>query len=174
MCLKSNLAILLCVFLCLGTFSQQTYAGSISCDDSGLEIMDAQIRATPPNAPVTGGYMVIKNHGDKAQRLVSVQAVFSERAELHDMKMQDGVMKMFALENGIMIPAGLQIILKPGGRHIMFMQLNRALKEGTSHEVELFFDDCGAMVKNFSVTKTPGQNHLSHNSDSHHHTHENR
>lgn len=98
-------------------------------------------RATLPNAPVAGGFLTITNNGARDDRLVAVRADdVAGRAELHEMTMEGDVMKMRQLADGLPIPAGQTVELKPGGYHIMFMDLKAPLVEGTTINVTLVFE----------------------------------
>ena len=131
-----------CIWLML--FAAASAAGEYKVGDIVIE--HPQIRATPPGAPVSAGYLVVNNIGTQADTLIAVNAPFSEKAEIHEMKMDDGVMKMRPLANGIEIPAGGQVTLKPGGRHLMFMKLRQNLKIGSRHAVTLRFQSAGEVV----------------------------
>lgn len=119
-----------------------------------LVIDHPALRLPPPNARVTGGYFLIRNNGDKADRLVSATSIISKRTELHIMTMENDVMKMRELENGIEIPAGESVRLQPGGQHLMFMGMEAALAEGEKHQVELVFEQAGSLTVEFVVEKT--------------------
>lgn len=147
------------------------FAADNACQQQGLHIAEAEIRATPPKAPVTGGYLHIHNKGNMAQRLISVHADFSHHIELHEMKQQDGVMKMAPLPNGITIDAGEMIQLKPGGLHIMFMHLTEQLVLSQMQKVTLMFDGCGALTATFMVVKNPGNGRAHSASGTHKHQH---
>ena len=108
-----------------------------------LEISGAAIRATPPRAPVSGGYMTIKNNGNSSDRLIGAKADFAGKIEVHEMSMQGDVMKMREVEGGIEIPAGGEVTLKPGGLHVMFMKLGEQLKSGEMRQVTLVFEKAG-------------------------------
>ena len=149
------LALSLGLFLLASTSMAATHA----CMHQQLHIANAEIRATAPSAPVTGGYLHIHNKSDKSQRLIAVMADFAQHIELHEMRHENGVMKMTPLENGIEIPAGTAVQLKPGGLHIMFMQLTAQLKPLEMHEVKLVFDGCGEMQAKFMVVKKPASGH---------------
>jgi len=97
-------------------------------------------RSTPPLAPVGGGFMTITNNGKEADTLISGEAAFSKAFEIHEMSMQDGVMKMAELENGLVIPAGETVALKPGSYHVMFITLLTFEKAGDV-EVEFIVKD---------------------------------
>lgn len=108
-------------------------------------------RATPANAPVSGGYMIISNTGDEADRLIGGEAGFAGKVEVHEMAMDGDVMRMRELEDGIEIPAGGSVVLQPGGLHVMFMQLGDRLQEGEERTVMLNFEDAGEVQVVFDV-----------------------
>ena len=104
---------------------------------------------TPPS-PMTAGngatYFLIENTGSEDDRLVNATSNVSEVVELHDMTMDDGVMKMFHVEEGYVIPAGGSVELKPGGKHVMFIGLHEKLEVGQVVTVELEFEKSGKMT----------------------------
>ncbi|HEY4201252.1 MAG TPA: copper chaperone PCu(A)C [Devosiaceae bacterium] len=116
-----------------------------------LEISGAFTRATLPNAPVAGGYFTIVNKGAEDDTLVSVTTPAAGTSQLHEMSMQGDVMKMAALPDGIPVPAGQTVTLKPDGLHIMFMQLTQAFVEGTNVPVTLTFAKAGTVTVNLAV-----------------------
>ena len=168
---RSFLAVMYGVLATMLVLPGSAFAADNACQQQGLHIAGAEIRATAPNAPVTGGYLHIHNEGDKAQRLISVHADFAPHIELHEMKHQDGVMKMAPLPNGITIAAGEIIQLKPGGLHIMFMHLTEQMVPSQMHKVGLMFDGCGALPAMFMVVANPGHNHAHSGSGTHKHQH---
>jgi copper(I)-binding protein len=115
-----------------------------------IEIDHPWSRATPAGAKVGAGYLVLKNAG-AADRLVSATAPFAGRVEIHEMAMKDGVMTMRPLADGIAVPAGGTVELKPGGYHIMFMDLKSPLKEGTLVDGTLTFEKAGTVNVQFKV-----------------------
>lgn len=116
-----------------------------------IEVSDPVARATLPGAPVSGGYMIIRNTGDTADRLVSVTTDFAGKTEIHEMAMENDVMKMREMENGIDIPAGGEVVLKPGGYHVMFMMLSEQLVDGETHRATLAFEKAGSIEVEFPV-----------------------
>lgn len=108
-------------------------------------------RATPANAPVSAGYMTIRNIGDEPDTLISGSVAFAAKTELHEMTMANDVMQMRELEGGIEIPAGAEVILMPGGLHMMFMGMNEQLIEGQEHTVELVFEKAGSIEVTLQV-----------------------
>ncbi|MEL6750600.1 MAG: copper chaperone PCu(A)C [Pseudomonadota bacterium] len=108
-------------------------------------------RATPPGAKVGGGYLMLVNSGDTTDRLIGGSADFAARVEIHEMAMENDVMKMRAIEGGLEIPAGGEAVLKPGGNHVMFMGLKEPLVEGEERKATLIFEKAGPVEIVFKV-----------------------
>ena len=108
-----------------------------------LELTDLWTRATPPGAPAAGGFLTITNTGTETDRLIAVSSPDAEKGELHEMSMDNDVMKMRPLANGIEIPAGGKVTLAPGGLHIMLRTLKEPLAEGSKLPVTLTFEKAG-------------------------------
>lgn len=137
-----------------------------------LEIGTVQIRATAPGMDVTGGYVAITNRGNSDDTLVATSALFAKRVELHEMTHDSGVMKMHRRGDGIGIPAGETVLLKPGGLHIMFMGLKETLQPGEMREITLEFASghrmtVPAMVLKPGDIKAGGHGHSHDESDGH-------
>jgi copper(I)-binding protein len=107
-------------------------------------------RATAPGAQVGGGYMTIRNAG-AADKLVSASSPVSAKVELHVHINDNGVMKMREVAGGYDIPAKGSFELKPGGAHLMFMNLKAPLKEGDKVPVTLKFEKAGEVKTEFAV-----------------------
>ena len=118
-----------------------------------LEIDGAWIKETPPNHPVTGGYLKIENDGKTADVLIGVSADFAMKSEIHEMKMEGDVMKMRRLESGLAIPADEEVYLKPGGYHLMFMRLKEQMVPKDVHHVTLTFKNSGSITILMTVHK---------------------
>ena len=84
--------------------------------------------------------MQLKSTGDTA--LVGAASPVAKIVEIHEMKMDAGVMKMSAIDK-LPVPAGKTVELKPGGYHVMLMDLTQQLKEGESVPITLSFVDKG-------------------------------
>lgn len=123
-------------------------AGAAHAGDISIE--KPWSRATPSGAPVGAGYVTLKNTGSAADKLVSATADVAGKVEIHEMSMDNGVMKMRAV-NGLEIPAGKSVELKPGGYHIMFMQLKQPLKAGDAVKGVLTFEKAGAVPVEYKV-----------------------
>jgi hypothetical protein len=104
-----------------------------------LAIEGAWTRATAHGAKVAAGYLTIRNTGTEADTLEAVETPVAARGEIHEMTMTDGVMRMRRLSDGIEIPAGGSVALKPGGMHLMFIDLKQPSVEGGKIAVKLTF-----------------------------------
>jgi copper(I)-binding protein len=120
-------------------------------------------RATPPGAKVGGGFMSITNNGTTPDRLVSAESAVAEVVEIHNMALENGVMKMQPLPNGLEIAPGATVTFAPGGYHMMFMNLKQPLKQNTKVKGTLVFEKAGRVAVEFQVdsiaAKAPDAHH---------------
>ncbi|WP_201721575.1 copper chaperone PCu(A)C [Caulobacter sp. B11] len=112
------------------------------------------VRATPPAARAGAAYFNLTNPGKAPDRLLGGSAPGVERVEVHEMSMTDGIMRMRPLTDGLVIPAGGTVALKPGGYHIMLIGLARPLKAGESLPLTLRFEKAGKVTVTLPI-KTP-------------------
>jgi copper(I)-binding protein len=110
-----------------------------------LEIATPWTRATAPTARTGGGFMTITNKGTTADRLISARSTASDKVEIHEMQMDGSVMRMRELAKGLDIPPGATVMLKPGGYHIMFMELKAPLAKDAKVPVTLVFEKAGSI-----------------------------
>ncbi len=108
-----------------------------------LEISGTWTRATAPTARAGGGFLTITNKGTVADRLVSASSPAAAKVEVHEMKMDGSIMRMRELENGLDIPPGATVALKPGGYHLMLMELTAPIAQGSHVPVTLVFEKAG-------------------------------
>jgi copper(I)-binding protein len=116
-----------------------------------LTVTSPWTRATPGGAKIAGGYLKITNNGTSADRFVGAKSDTSDRVEIHEMSMSDGVMKMRPLPNGLEIKPGETVELKSGGYHLMFMDLKQPLKPGDTFKATLQFEKAGPLEVSFNV-----------------------
>jgi copper(I)-binding protein len=105
-----------------------------------VEVKEAWVRGTVPAQKVTGAFMELT--GKSATRLVAAESPVAGKAEIHHMKMENGVMKMFPVE-GIDLPAGKTVKLASSGYHLMLLDLKRELKAGERVPLRLTFEQPG-------------------------------
>ena len=97
------------------------------------------VRATVPAQKGTGAFMTLTS--DRDTRLVSAQSPVAGIVELHEMRVENNVMKMRALPHGLDLPAGKAIELKPGGYHFMLLDLKQPMSEGKLVPINLTLED---------------------------------
>jgi copper(I)-binding protein len=105
-----------------------------------ISVESAWTRATAAAQSVGGGFMTIVNTGKADDRLVSASSPVAAEVQIHDMKMEEGVMRMRQLTGGLAVPAGARVELKPRSLHLMFMQLKAPLVAGQTVPVTLQFE----------------------------------
>jgi len=130
-----------------------------------LHIEHPWSRATPKGATVGAGYLIVENRGAEADRLisVSVSADVAGRAEIHEMAVEDGVMRMRPLPRGVELAPGMPAKFEPGGLHLMFIGLKRPLEKGDRFKATLAFEKAGAVEVEFVVEAMGGApQHMGH------------
>jgi hypothetical protein len=102
-------------------------------------VKDAWARATVPGQKATGAFMQLT--AKDGAKLLSASTPVADVAEVHEMKMEGDVMKMRAVQGGLDLPAGKPVELKPGGYHVMLMDLKAALPKDSTIPMTLVFKD---------------------------------
>ena len=105
----------------------------------GVEVHNAWARFTVPGQTTTGAFMKISANEDA--KLIAASSPLVGMAEIHEMKMDGSVMKMRAVAGGLDIPAGMTVELKPGGYHVMLMDLRQTLTKDSNLPLTLVFKD---------------------------------
>lgn len=157
---KTPLALLLAAGLALPALAETPApaggaAPAEAARTAAISASGAFTRATLPGAPVAGGFVTLANSGSTDDRLVAAETDIAGRTEIHEMAMQDGVMRMRPLPDGLPLPAGETIELRPGGYHLMFLDLRQPLVEGESIAVTLHFETAPPMIIDLAV-QAPG------------------
>jgi hypothetical protein len=138
--------------------AQEYKAGSI-------EIKHPWSRATPKGATVAGGYMKLINTGTAPDRLVGGSTEIAGKFEIHEMSMDNGVMKMRPLPNGVEIKPGQTVEFKPGGYHLMFVGITQPVEQGKRVKGTLEFEKAGKVDVEYAVEAiggTPKDEHSGH------------
>lgn len=108
-----------------------------------LQVRLPRVLETPTVGGTGVAFMVIANLGDRDDRLLAASSPVADSVELHEVSMADGVMRMRALADGLAIPVGAAVELKPGGYHLMLIGVHAPLAVGDSVAVELQFEQAG-------------------------------
>ena len=148
---------------------------AVSAFAQNVTVTEAWARATVQGQKATGAFMKITAK-DNA-KLVGVSSPVAGVAEIHEMKMEKDIMKMAALPNGLDLPAGKAVELKPGGYHVMLMDLKAPLAKDTTVPVTLTFQDAKGVKSNVELKVQVGmqapmmqqQKQMDHNHGDHKH-----
>ncbi len=116
-----------------------------------IEIGHPWARATPRGASVAAGYLKLTNTGTTPDRLIGMSVAVSDRVEVHEMATVEGVMKMRPVKDGLEIEPGQSVELKPGGLHLMMLDLKRQLQQGQRVKGTLVFEKAGKVDIEFAV-----------------------
>ena len=117
---------------------------------SQVQISDAWSRATPPGAKIAAGYLTIRNQGATADRLIGASSPAAARVEPHVTEKQGEVMRMREVK-GYDVPAKGSYELRPGGAHLMLVDIKRPLKEGDKVPLVLRFQKAGEVKVDLEV-----------------------
>lgn len=120
---------------------------------------DAWCRPTVAGAMAAGCYVTLTAKGD--DRLIAVETSAADHGEIHTMSMDGGVMRMRKLPDGLALPAGKAVALKPGADHIMLIGPKAALKEGAKVPMTLKFKSAPPVTIQ-AVVKTPPMPGMAH------------
>ena len=148
---------------------------AVSAFAQNVTVTDAWARATVQGQKATGAFMKITSKDNT--KLVSVSSPMAGVAEIHEMKMEKDVMKMTALPNGLDLPAGKAIELKPGSYHVMLMDLKAPLAKDTTVPLTLTLQDAKGVKSNVELKllvgmqppAMPSHDHSMHNHSEHSH-----
>jgi copper(I)-binding protein len=138
-----------CVALVAGLFAGPVRAEEVKAGD--LLITQAWSRATPGGARVAGGYLTIENKGSAPDRLIGGSADVSDKIQVHEMSMNNGVMTMRQLDKGLAIEPGKTVKLAPGGIHLMMLNPKSPLRQGDKVPVTLEFERAGKVRVSLDV-----------------------
>ena len=124
-----------------------------------VEVKDAWVRTSVQGQKATGAFMKIT--AKDGTKLVSVTSPAAGVSEVHEMKMDGDIMKMRAVQGGLDLPAGKTVELKPGGYHVMLMDLKAALPKDSTVPLTLVFKDAKGIESKVELkvpvsTMTPG------------------
>jgi periplasmic copper chaperone A len=157
MSLHSRFAVLILVAAAtLGTAQAHDY------NLGPLQIAHPWARATPKGAAVAGGYLKVTNKGSEPDRLIGGSTPIAGRFQIHEMTMDNDVMKMREKEGGIVIPPGQTVELAPGGLHVMMLDLKQPLTAGEKVKGTLRFEKAGTVEVEFAVEAMGGPSDKPH------------
>lgn len=112
---------------------------------SKISVEQVWARATPAGAATGAVYMTLANKSDTADRLTAASSDVASKVQIHEMAVVKGIMQMKELADGLPIPAGGSVTLKPGGYHVMLIGLKKRLIAGQTLPLTLTFAKAGTM-----------------------------
>jgi periplasmic copper chaperone A len=119
-------------------------------EKGGIQVRHPWSRATPPGAKVGVGYLEIRNSGSQPDRLLSATTSVAKRVEMHVTEHAGEVAKMRQLR-AFEIPGRERLELRPGGAHLMLVDLVEPLKKGERFSMTLRFERAGEIEVQFEV-----------------------
>ena len=125
-----------------------------------IKVEEAWSRATPPGAKIASGYLTIRNAG-AADRLVGASSPAAERVETH-VTLRDGDISRMREVKGYDVPAKGTLELKPGGAHLMLVNIRAPFKAGTKVPLTLKFEKAGEIKTELQVRPLTGGAQHSH------------
>jgi copper(I)-binding protein len=132
-----------------------------------IEVSDAWARATVAGQSASGAFMKIR--ASEAARLVSASTPVAGVTEVHEMKMEQNIMKMAAI-SALDLPAGKWVELRPGGYHVMLMDLKKPLTDASTVTLNLVFENAKG-VRSTQQLQVPVRAMGMNASKTHEHTH---
>ena len=123
-------------------------AAAASVAQAQVTVEDAWIRSTVPGQKVTAGYMVIKSA--TTATLVGGTTAAAKVLELHETRMEGNVARMVAVPR-LALPAGKSVVFKPGGYHLMLIDLAKPLAKGDKVALTLKIEQPGKPVQQVKV-----------------------
>lgn len=124
--------------------------------------------ATPAPGITAAGFLTVVN-GPTADRLLSAESPRARRTEIHEMRMDGGVMRMRALADGLPLAAGARLELAPGGYHLMLIDPPQPFAVGESVPVNLVFEKAGPIAATLQVRARDAEGTAAHGRDAHSH-----
>jgi len=110
------------------------------CAANTITVNDGYVKASIPGSDVTASYMTLSNTSNKTITLQKVSSTVSDRIEIHEHSMADGIMRMREVGE-ITINANSEVVLQPSGLHLMIFSLKQPIKEKSIMPLTLYFSN---------------------------------
>ena len=115
----------------------------LSFAQSKVVVEGAWVGEVPPSSPVAAAYMTIKNEGTVDDKLLSVTSSISGSSMIHQTVIDEQSVAKMEMVDALVIPAGKSVVLKPGGTHVMLMDLKEPVTGKEKIEIDLKFENAG-------------------------------
>ena len=120
-------------------------------DVGSIHIANPWARVVPKGAKTAAGYLTVTNKGTAPDRLTCVSIAVAAKCEVHSMTMDNGVMNMRFLPDGLVIKPGETVAFKPDSFHLMFVDLNAPLEAGKTVKGTLKFEQAGTVDVEYAL-----------------------
>lgn len=147
-------------FLLLALALQGGLVSAHNHEKGDIQVRHPWSRATAPGAKVAAGYMEIRNNGTRPDRLLSASTSAAKRVEMHITQRDGEVMKMREVK-AFDIPPRERTTLRPGGAHLMLVDIAQPLKKGERFTMTLRFERAGELAIDVEVQEL-GARHPHH------------
>lgn len=134
---------------------------SLASESTKLVVENGYARESIPGTSISSAYMTIKNLSAKNIRLIAAASAVSERIEIHQHTMSDGLMRM-RQRDYVEISAQNNIVFQPSGFHLMIFDLKQPLKAKENIIITLSFDDQSSIDVNYTVQGLKQKKHEHH------------
>ncbi len=136
-------------------------ATSLAGADSGLQVSEPWIREAPPTSRVLAGYLTLVNTGDNTMTVTAISSPDFKNAEIHRTVIEAGVARMLPVKQ-LEVPAGGQLMLEPGGHHLMLFDPLRTLTAGETVTLIIHMNNGKQLSATAPVIRKTGEDHSHH------------
>ncbi len=126
-------------------------ASNAAAEKSDIDVSKASVREPVGGQDFTAGYCLLRNTGVMNDKLLKVTSDVVGFFEIHEMSIQDGVMRMRGLPDGLVVPKEATVELKPGGLHLMLFDIKELLTVGKHFQAVFHFQKAGPISVRFTV-----------------------
>lgn len=136
-------------------------ATSLAGADSGLQVSEPWIREAPPTSRVLAAYLTLVNTGDNTVTVTAISSPDFKNAEIHRTVIEAGVARMLPVKQ-LEVPAGGQLMLEPGGHHLMLFDPLRTLTAGETVTLIIHMNNGKQLSATAPVIRKTGEDHSHH------------
>lgn len=136
-------------------------ATSLAGADSGLQVSEPWVREAPPTSRVLAAYLTLVNTGDNTMTVTAISSPDFKNAEIHRTVIEAGVARMLPVKQ-LEVPAGGQLMLEPGGHHLMLFDPLRTLTAGETVTLIIHMNNGKQLSATAPVIRKTGEDHSHH------------
>ncbi len=136
-------------------------ATSLAGADSGLQVSEPWVREAPPTSRVLAGYLTLVNTGDNTVTVTAISSPDFKNTEIHRTVIEAGVARMLPVKQ-LEVPAGGQLMLEPGGHHLMLFDPLRTLTAGETVTLIMHMNNGNQLSATAPVIRKTGEDHSHH------------